>query len=183
MHPRFFLLPEGTRPGPDGTVALAGEEAVHLRRVLRLREGDRVHLADGTGWRAPARVRRIGAGRGNGPRVVLELAGPAEEVDDLVPVHLLVAVLKKEAMDWLVQKAAELGAARLQPVVTARTVVRLDSSRAGARLERWRGLARQALKQCRGGRVTEVAPVAPLEAALAACAGLPGRFFLWEGGG
>jgi 16S rRNA (uracil1498-N3)-methyltransferase len=70
-------------------------------------------------------------------------------------------------MDLVVQKACELGAARLVPVQAARSVVKLDGERGASRVERWRKIAREAARQCGRADVLDVADVADLEAALA----------------
>jgi 16S rRNA (uracil1498-N3)-methyltransferase len=132
--PRLFV----DRPlGPGMALTLDGAPANYLANVMRLKPGDPVRLFDDrTGeWLAEvtAVTRRA---------VTLKLAGalrPREEVPDL---WLLFAPIKKGRIDWLVEKATELGVARLQPVVTQRTIVdRLN-------LDRLRAHAIEAAEQC-----------------------------------
>ncbi|WP_420141985.1 16S rRNA (uracil(1498)-N(3))-methyltransferase [Sphingomonas sp.] len=132
--PRLFV----DRPlGPGMVLTLDGAPANYLANVMRLKPGDPVRLFDDrTGeWLAEVAMATRRA-------ITLKLAGalrPREEVPDL---WLLFAPIKKGRIDWLVEKATELGIARLQPVVTQRTIVdRLN-------LDRLRAHAIEAAEQC-----------------------------------
>ena len=100
-----------------------------MLRVLRLREGDALTLFDGRGGEYPARIARAGK-QGvvvvTGERVDSECESP-------LPVTLLQGLVRSEKMDWIVQKATELGVARIILVVTARSVMRIDADGHGAR--------------------------------------------------
>jgi 16S rRNA (uracil1498-N3)-methyltransferase len=146
-----------------GRVEIHGAGFHHLARVLRARRGDRVVLFDGAGREADAVVESIGD-----DALVLEVAAPREAITGGVSITLLVGLLKGEKMDWVVQKATELGVARLVPVVTDRAVVRLDEARAGARLARWARIAAEAARQSRRADVPEIATPVTLAEALAA---------------
>lgn len=167
--PRLYVE---ARLGEGVTLTLEGKAANYLGAVLRLKPGDEVALFDdATGeWRATIAE----AGK---RRVTLAVGGrlrPRETVPDL---WLLFAPIKRGRIDWLVEKATELGAARLQPVVTRRTVVdRLN-------LERLRAHCIEAAEQCGRTALPELAPPVKLADLLAAWP--PGRalHFADEAGG
>lgn len=134
-----------------GSPALSAEDHHHLDRVLRLRDGQAVTVADGRGrWRL-CTWRTGGA---------LEAAGPV--VDDLWPdpaVTVAFALTKGDRPEWVVQKLTELGVDNIVAFRAGRSVVRWDDAKAAAQAERWRRVAREAAMQSRRPwlpRVTEV---------------------------
>jgi 16S rRNA (uracil1498-N3)-methyltransferase len=143
-------------------VLLSEEESRHLRDVLRLRAGDEAHVFDGEGREFVCVVAEAG-GRKAAAR--LEVRGPAEppSPESELELTLAVALLKGEKFDLVVQKATELGAARVVPVETKRADVRLRDERDTLRrVERWRRLALEAAKQSGRARVPVVAEPAVL---------------------
>lgn len=148
-------------PAPEKPVLLAQAEADHVTRVLRLRDGDRVEAMDGKGHSAVTVLRT----RGGGPR--LEFLPEAEREPARapaaapVPVILELAILKGDAMEWTIEKAVELGAEVVVPLVTAHTVVQIRQKGPEAFRERWQKIADQALKQC--GRLQALRVEAPVE--------------------
>lgn len=135
-------------------------------QVLRLQPGDALALFDGRGGEWAAQVARIGR---RDVRVQV-LTRDAVEREAAVEVTLAFGVPANERMDALVEKATELGAAVLQPLLTSRSVLRLDDERAERRRARWQAVAVAACEQCGRNRVPVVAPPATLAAWLA---GLP----------
>jgi 16S rRNA (uracil1498-N3)-methyltransferase len=139
-------------PKPHRPAILQETEANHAVRVLRLRDGDSVEAIDGQGHSTPA-ILRV---RGGPPRLELasgvgRAAQPSTRTEapgSVVPLTLEMAVLKGDAMEWVVEKAVELGVRRLVPVTTAHTVVQLKTKGPEAFRERWQKIADQALKQC-----------------------------------
>src|SRR3989440_1058054 len=159
MRRRFYAPPEAF--AHDGArVVLSSEESRHLRDVLRLRAGDEAFVFDGEGREFSCVVSEAG-GRG---RAALEVRGRAEPQRPESPLELTLAValLKGEKFDLVVQKATELGASRVAPVLTCRADVRpRDEREAVRRVERWRRLALEAAKQSGRARVPTLAgPVA-----------------------
>ena len=146
-------------PEPHRPTVLSEAEATHLTRVFRLKDGDKVEAMDGKGHQALVTLRT----RGGAARLeFLEKAVTAtSESNQLVPVVLEMAVLKGDAMEWVVEKAVELGIGTLIPVVTAHTVVQLDKKGPEAFRERWQKIADQALKQC--GRLDRLEIKTPVE--------------------
>src|SRR5690606_22049140 len=122
--------------------ALAGGHAV---RVLRLRVGDAVVLFNGDGFDHDAELVRLDK-RG----VVARVHGEGRAVDRESPLRLTLAqgIARGEKMDLILQKATELGVARIVPLVTSRTEVRLDAERTARRLAHWRSVIASACEQC-----------------------------------
>jgi 16S rRNA (uracil1498-N3)-methyltransferase len=142
----------------DDAVSIDGAEGHHLQRVRRLRVGEHVTAADGSGiWRRYEIV-AIDSGR-----LRLESRGERTNEPVRVPeVALAVALTKAGALDTVVARCTELGVARITPVRTRRSVVRWDAARAERAVERLRTVAREAAGQCRRARLPEIGAVAPL---------------------
>jgi len=149
MTPRFFI-PSPLAVGRE--LALPGNAAHHASAVLRLRSGDAVTLFDGNGGEYAARIERI-AGRAVDVRVA-ELR--ASERESPLAVTLTQAIIAAERMDYVIQKAVELGAAAIVPVAAARSVTRLEGDRAARRVEHWRQIAIASCEQCGRNRVPPV---------------------------
>lgn len=130
------------------TVELPPEEADHLARVLRLRPGAAVRVFDGHGCEFDAVVERIGKNRAS-VRV-----GPActPQAEPRVAITLAHAVLKGDKMDDVVRDAVMMGAAVIQPLLSARTEAAAEALRRGNRRERWERIAVASAKQ--SGRAT-----------------------------
>ncbi|MGE0617090.1 MAG: 16S rRNA (uracil(1498)-N(3))-methyltransferase [Bacteriovoracia bacterium] len=131
-------------PTENSNVDLDPDEAKHATRVLRLTEGATVEVLDGQGKAVRARLIR------NGPRWCFEFVaavaaptGPA-----MTPLILEVALLKGEAMEWVVEKAVELGVAELVPVDSQNCTLKIEGKGPEHFQKRWQKIADQALKQC-----------------------------------
>jgi 16S rRNA (uracil1498-N3)-methyltransferase len=174
--PRVFVRPEAV--GAD-RVRFDADEAHHLRRVLRLRPGAVVQATDGTGRLYTIRLVELLPEGGWG--AIEARAEPERESP--CAITLAQAILKGDRMSWLVQKATELGVARIVPMETARVVARLAAG-AATRHTRWGRIAREAVKQC--GRVVVPAidrPRSLVEVTREVAAGHDVAWILWEGGG
>ena len=168
----LFVAPAAGEPLVDA-LDVSGEDGHHLARVLRLRVGEAVTVADGTGrWRAY----RVG---GVGPVVRLEaIAGPQREPALSPRLAVAFALTKGEKPDLVVQKLTELGVDRILPILAERSVARLDAARAGTARERWLRIAREAARQCRRATLPVVEELAPL----GHLAGHPGLVVAERGG-
>ncbi len=143
----------------DTTATLTGEQAVHLARVLRAQPGQIFDVvADGF-------LHRGEIVSANEEAVVFALHEELES-EAALPVHLLMAVFKFDHMEWGIEKATELGAARITPVLARRTEKHLAQA-AGKRVERWRRIVLEAAKQSRRTDVPVVDEPMALKAALA----------------
>jgi len=143
-------------------LALPTGAARHVQ-VLRLQPGDTLTLFDGRGGEYEATVEHMGRSE---VRVAIG-AHHAREAEPAVPVHLAVAMPANERMDWLVEKATELGAASIQPLVAERSVLRLAGERAQKKRAHWEAVAIAACEQCGRNRVPVVHEVQPLASWLA----------------
>jgi len=165
--PRFYVPVEagegGTALAAGREVALPAGEAHHAAHVLRLRAGDAVVLFDGRGTAARGRIARIARGEAV---VGVEEVGPT-----LAPpgpaIHLGFAVPKGRRLDWLLEKATELGVASLEPVLLARSVAGGREASEGKR-DRWLGHVVSAAKQADLAHLPRLAPPASLAAFLEA---------------
>lgn len=154
--PRVFFSGGGLRPGAD--LALPAGAARHVQ-VLRLQPGARLALFDGLGGQWSAQVLRMG-------RSSVEVSiGEHEAIERELPfaVTLAFAMPSNDRMDDLVEKATELGATRLQPLMSERSVLRLAGERAERKREHWQAVAAAACAQCGRNRVPDVAPVHALD--------------------
>ena len=141
---------------PDGT-------ARHVQ-VLRMQPGQHITLFNGQGGEWDASIRRMG-------RSEVEVTVGEQRATEREParaVHLALGMPANERMDWLIEKAAELGSASLQPLHTSRSVLRLAGERADKMQLHWQSVAVAACEQCGGNRVPAVAPVRDFSAWLKA---------------
>lgn len=146
--PRFYC------PAPlaaGATLDLPPGAARHVQ-VLRLQPGAAITLFNGEGGEWQARVERMG----RSDVAVHVLEHHAVEREPALAVHLAVGVPANERMDWLVEKAAELGAASIQPLLTSRSVLRPAGERAAKKQAHWQGIAVAACEQCGRNRVPVV---------------------------
>lgn len=149
---RFYIPPTEAALAP-GPVLMPAATARHVK-VLRLTVGEAVTVFDGTGgeW----------CGELLDSRTLQLHRHQAVEREAQARVMLAVGMPANERMDALVEKAVELGVARIQPLLTRRSVLRLQGERAERRVAHWQGVAIAACEQCGRNRVPEVAPVASL---------------------
>jgi len=152
--PRFYCPPPIPR---SGSLELPPEAAHHAARVLRLREGDPVQIFDGLGNQGHGVIAELG-----GKRVVIS-GITAIDIDRESPLKVLLAqaLTSSEKMDWVLQKATELGVTEIQPLATERSVARLSAERIEKRIEHWQQVAISACEQC--GRSTLPQIYAPMD--------------------
>ena len=158
---------------PGSEIALPEDVAAHLLRVLRLQAGDACVLFNGDGHDYDARIASIGKREARAEILA------ARRIDNESPLRitLLQGVARGEKMDWILQKATELGVARILPASSDRSEVKLDAQRADKRLAHWRGIVVSACEQ--SGRATVPDVAAPQSLAQAA-AMREGRGFILD---
>lgn len=141
----------------DPKAQLSAEQLHYLREVLRLADGEEIEVFDGRGsaWRAEL--------NGNALRVGEKLPAAPRALD----VVLVQALAKGEKMEVVVQKATELGAARIVPLLSERSNVKLDSERGAAKAQRWRRIAQEAARQSGRADVPQIDPPCAWDAILA----------------
>jgi len=147
MH-RFYLPPEKCR---NSTLELTDDEAHHALRVLRVQPGERVIVLDGAGQELICVVRTA-----TKRTITLDVQHKAFSPPLPCQITLLQAVPKAKAMDYIVQKATELGAARVVPILSERTVIHLDGDNAGDKAEKWQQIAIESIKQCGSPWLTKI---------------------------
>ena len=139
MH-RFYIAPEEWQPD---ALVLTGGEAHHCRNVLRLEGADKVVLFDGQGREITAEIVSSDAAK-----IHLRKLHHAQTPPLRCRITLGQAIPKGKNMDLIVQKAVEIGAAEIAPILSDRTVVRLDDENAAAKQAKWQSIAIEAAKQC-----------------------------------
>jgi 16S rRNA (uracil1498-N3)-methyltransferase len=139
-------------------VELPRETGAHLAKVLRARSGDEVVLFNGDGREFTGSVEKV-----QGSRVSASI-GAARTMDRESPFQLTLVqcVPRGDRMDFIVQKATELGVVRIIPVLSQRSVVRLDEGQAASKQLHWRAVAVSACEQCGRNRLPSVAAPQPL---------------------
>lgn len=150
MQPRFFVAPEDIQQSEGRlSVVLTGDNAHHAWRVLRLQVGDFIWISDGEGLDYAGRIARIDS---NG--VYVDLEEPVNSAGEPVThITLFQGLPKSDKMDWVVQKAAEVGIRVVVPVRAERSVVHLSDAKAAGRTERWTRIATAAAAQAGRGRI------------------------------
>ncbi|MSU20834.1 MAG: 16S rRNA (uracil(1498)-N(3))-methyltransferase [Pedosphaera sp.] len=139
MH-RFYLTPEETK---ESMLTLTEREAHHALNVLRIREGERVVVLDGIGHEFLCEVRQA-----NRQGVSLKVAQKQFNAPLSYELTLVQAITKGKTMDLIIQKATELGAHRIVPILSGRTVAHVGDDAASEKVEKWRATAIEAIKQC-----------------------------------
>jgi 16S rRNA (uracil1498-N3)-methyltransferase len=139
-------------------VQLPSDTASHLAKVLRARAGDELILFNGDGREFSGAIETV-----RGSRVTASV-GDSRPVDRESPVGitLVQCVPRGDRMDFIVQKATELGVARIVPVLSQRSVVRLDKSQAESKAIHWRAVAVSACEQCGRNRLPVIEAAQPL---------------------
>src|SRR3990172_5730597 len=153
-----FFIERGAIQGE--TVSLTGPLARHLKGSLRIHPGENVWLAEAGGPRYEVRITAADRDRLTG-RVLSEIPPPPLR---LPRITVGLALPKGDGMEWAIQKATELGAARLVPLITARTVVRPKAPRAGHQTQRWQSIALEAAQQSMCWEVPAVAEAQSFDA-------------------
>lgn len=155
MH-RFMVAPDQMN---KDTVTILGEDLKHLRQVLRLGPGEIIGVFDGSGMEYEAELISVD----KTAALARIVSSHSSETEPSVRVTLFQGLPKGEKMDWIIQKAVELGVYQIVPVITQRSVVQLDSRDRERKAERWNKIAREAAKQCRRASVPQIAAPVSLD--------------------
>jgi 16S rRNA (uracil1498-N3)-methyltransferase len=139
MH-RFYVSPENWNPG---ALALSGSDAHHARDVLRMRVGEKLVLFNGQGHEITAEIADFSA-----EEISLSRLHEAETPPLRCRIVLGQAIPKGKNMELIVQKAVEIGAAEIAPIISDRTIVQVDSESAAQKQSKWQQIAIEAAKQC-----------------------------------
>ena len=174
--PRFYI------PNPhiqDGLLKIEGDEVKHIRKVLRLKAGDEILVFDGSGKEFEGTI--VEERRSS---VMVKVQGIfSSKGDSSLEVTLAQSLLKGEKMDYLIQKATELGVKEIIPFFSSRSVPLLEKSRRPNRHHRWGKIAVGASKQCGRGVVPKIESLQDYSGMLRAASTDHLRLILWEGDG
>jgi len=164
----FYLPPDEWTS--DRSLVVGGDEARHCQQVLRHGVGEVIHLMDGCGRVASGPITRLAK-----QEVEIQVQELRQLPAPEAPVTLVQAIPKGEGMDWIIEKAVELGVQRILPLCSERTIVRLTGEQAEKKQQRWQRRVIEACKQCGQLWLPELLLPQGLEAALAATATSPTR--------
>jgi len=170
---RFFLPTENVK---DRTATITGQELDHLRRVLRLRSGDRVTLFDDQGWEHDGVISSLGPD--HGLIEILKSYQPGRE--SFLDITLAQSLGKGDKMDLIVEKATELGVGTIIPFFSSRTVPRPDTEKMGRRQARWEKIALNATKQSGRTRIPEILEFSDFETLVCGAWHCDLKLLLWE---
>ncbi len=148
---RFYVPKENIN---DGEIVVEGQEARHILDSMRMGDGDDVVVFDGTGTEYTGRIKEADRKR---KKLTIEIKGERSVPDEGMPrITLAQALPKKDKMDYIVEKATELGVFRIVPLVSDRTIVRPEGSGSSRKVERWRKKSLEAAKQCGRTSIPEI---------------------------
>lgn len=153
---RFFISKEQII---RDKVEIVGSDVHHISKVLRLRTGDMVSLADGEGTEYEVKI--VAISKDKVECMILN----SYQINREPPVELILCqgLPKGDKLELIIQKSVEIGVSRIVPVKCERTVVHLSGDKATKRLDRWQRVAIEAAKQSRRSRVPEISPLMPIE--------------------
>jgi len=138
---RFFVPKDSVK---GNVISVTGEEAHHIADVMRLKAKDKVVTFDGTGKEYIGIIKEIGK-----KSIIIDVSGTREAIKTSAPrTTLIQAIPKREKIEYLIEKATELGVGAILPVLTERTIPDWDEDKKASRVVRWRKIAREASKQC-----------------------------------
>lgn len=170
---RFFVTP--AQVGEE-EIYIEGSDVNHMKNVLRMKAGEELMVSDGNNWQFRCAVKEYLP-----EKAVLKIT-KKELVDTELPskIYLFQGLPKQDKMELIVQKAVELGACQVIPVMTRRCVVKLDAKKAAKKVSRWQQIAESAAKQAGRGYIPEIRDVMTLEEALAFAGQLDVRLIPYE---
>ena len=176
--PRFFVTASqiGVRDDLTKTVLITGDDASHITRSLRMKEGERIVVCDMARTEYDCEI--VSVGDTVTARVVAERASSSEPP---YKATLYQALVKGDKFDTIVQKAVECGVCRIVPVLTDRCIVRLNKKECEKKVARWQRIADEAAKQCGRGALVSVSDMMTFKEAVADAAKSDVSLFCYEG--
>ena len=172
-YPRFF------GESGEGRAIITGEDAKHISTVLRMRAGELAVLCDNNETDYLCEI--VSANKDSVELKVLDSRHNDAEPD--VRITLFQCLPKSDKMDFIVQKAVELGAFKIVPVLSKRCVSRPDSKTAQKKIQRWQKIAEEAAKQCGRGHIPEIGELTEFKTAVKASVKTETAILLYECGG
>ena len=154
---------------------LGKESLRYVKSVLRMKRNERLIVFDGTGWEYETIIRRISA-----EGIFVEIVKKSKSLDRRIHITLLQALPKANKMDFIVQKATEIGADRIVPFISARSVPIISPEKIPLKITRWQNIAIEAARQCGRADIPEIKGIISFKEAIL----LPGRealkMIFWE---
>lgn len=172
MH-HFFVSEEQIA---DGQITITGADVNHIKNVLRLRPGENLRISSRAGVSYLCQAEEITAACVTA--AILEREDGHNELPAVITLYQCLP--KADKMELIIQKAVELGVARIVPVASKRCVVKLDKKKEQARLLRWNGIAESAAKQSMRSRIPEVGPILSFHDAVAEAAAMDVKLIPYE---
>jgi 16S rRNA (uracil1498-N3)-methyltransferase len=157
--PRFFVPHECIQ---GHSAIIKGQEALHIYKVLRLKQGEQIWIFDGTGIDYRCEIQNIQ--RENVVVRILDRFNSCAEPP--INMTLFQSLPKSDKMDLIIQKSTELGVTGIVPIITERTVVNIQEERIQSRLKRWRRIALEACKQCNRSVIPHIHDILPFKESL-----------------
>ena len=170
--PRFYVSPEYIK---DKKIVISSAEARHIKNVLRVGKGDMITVFDGTGREYAVLVENMASTKVEG-RIIEERM---VQTETQIEITLFQGLPKSGKMDFVIEKCTELGAKKIVPVLTARSIPDIDEKNINKRMARWERIAREATKQCGRTQVPQVSKIIQLQDAFKEKFDL--CLILWEG--
>lgn len=157
---RFFVEPAQMN---ENRVVISGQDAHHIKNVLRMKCGDCIYISCGDEWEYTCRISAF-----DGRDVVTEIIDMQKTGRELpAEITLYQCMPKKEKMELIIQKSVELGVYRIVPVISSRCIVKIDPKKSAEKTARWNSISKAAAKQAKRLIEPEVAPAVSFNEALA----------------
>jgi len=155
LLPRFFVSPSQIQ---GKQIVIQGEDVKHISKVLRLKKGDKILICNRQGIDYECIIKDMEK------IITAEIISKNASIGEaLTKITLFQALTKSDKMDYIIQKAVELGVHRIVPIVTERTIVKIENEKKeNSKLQRWNKISESAAKQSQRGIIPEVAAVIPL---------------------
>ncbi|MCI8466170.1 MAG: 16S rRNA (uracil(1498)-N(3))-methyltransferase [Lachnospiraceae bacterium] len=171
----YLFFVDGQEIG-EQEARITGSDVNHIRNVLRMKPGDKLRISDGESRCYNCQIQAF-----EEAAVILSLLSRDEDGTELpARIVLFQGLPKGDKMEFVIQKTVELGAFRIVPVATRRSVVRLDEKKAEAKLRRWSAISESAAKQSKRTVVPEVGPILSFKQAVDMAAGFDVKLFPYE---
>ncbi|MBD5466294.1 MAG: 16S rRNA (uracil(1498)-N(3))-methyltransferase [Lachnospiraceae bacterium] len=171
---QFFVSPEQIQ---GNRIIISGKDVNHIKNVLRMKNGEEINVKTGM----DGKEYRCGILEFTEDEVICELYFIKEEDVELpVKVYLFQGLPKSDKMEWIIQKAVELGVYEIIPVASKRAVVKLDEKKAKSKVARWQGISEAAAKQSKRAVIPQVTLPMSFREALAYCRNMDVKLIPYE---
>lgn len=169
-----FFVPQD-QIGPE-RIFITGADVNHIKNVLRMKPGEEIFVNDNVDKSFRCRIVEI-----ESEVVWTEILDISLSKAELpAKLYLFQGLPKQEKMEWIIQKAVELGVSRIVPVVSENTIVKLEKKKEESRLQRWQAIAQSAAKQSKRSKIPEIGQVLTLKEALCEAGRCDIRLFAYE---